>query len=83
MSQQELFQAHLKLNLVFTVAFVIAAAIFSEAYHLASEELLCHGILIGFETISPFTRHTKCLQQTLPDGQLFVNKSLFSCDKAS
>ena len=81
-----MFQAHLKLNLVFTVAFVIAAAIFSEAYHLAlraSEELLCHGILIGFETISPFTSHTKCLQQTLPDGQLFVNKSLFSCDKAS
>lgn len=45
MSQQELFQAPFKLNLVFTVAFVIAAAIFSEAYHLAlraSEELLCH-----------------------------------------
>lgn len=62
-----MFQAPLKFNLVFTVAFVIAAAIFSEAYHLAlraSEELLYSGILIGFETINPFTSHTKCLQET-------------------
>ena len=60
-----MFQAPLKLSLVFTVTFVIAAAIFTEAYHLAlraSEELLCHGILIGFEIINPFTSHTKCLQ---------------------
>ena len=62
-----MFQAPLKLNLVFTVAFVIAAAIFSEAYHLAlraSEELLYRRILICFETINPFTSHTKCLQET-------------------
>ena len=61
------FPAPLKLNLVFTVAFVIAAVIFSEAYHLAlraSEKLLYHEILIGFETITPFTSHTKSLQQT-------------------
>ena len=72
-----MFQAPLKLNLVFIVAFVIAAAIFTEAYHLAlraSKELLYHGMLIGFETITPFTSYTKPLQQTKPDAQPIICK---------